>query len=395
VSRRPIPCLRLLAALALGVLATTVAPAHAQSPGPTISLGMFVPLTGPLAAIGIPARDGVKVWIEETNAAGGIHGRKLELIAYDDANNPQEAVAAVRRLVDHDRVFALICGSASGSTLATLELVRAARVPFVTCITAHRDLFNPPSPYVYRIYANEIAQAEAVADYVAGSVGSKRPAILYNSNDFGIGGFQSMTARLKERWKTAFVSAVSYNPGDQDFNAHLLQIRKENPDALIVHAFAPEAGIIARQAKNLGFTVPMVGGGGTPTPLFPRAAGPVGVGFVANWVFPVLPDPGVPAVDSYIARLKQHVYPGGLPAGRPSLYDLTGYIAGQVMGEGLKRAGRDLTRDGLVRALDGLRDFDPAGVGFPITFTETNHEGTSKVRLVRVNKDLKWELFQP
>ena len=363
--------------------------------GGEIVLGMYAPLTGPLAATGVPARDGFQVWVDETNAAGGIGGRKIRLTAYDDANSPQEAVAATRRLIDQDQVFALVCGSNSGSTLATLDLVRSARVPFVTCISAHRDLFKPFSRYVFRIYANEIAQAEAVADYVAGTLNSKRPAIIYNSNDFGIGGFESMGARLKDRWNESFVASAVYNPGDQDFSAQLLQLKAANPDSLIVHAFAAEAGVIVRQAKNLGYTVPLIGGGGTPTPLFPQAAGPAGVGFVANWVFPVLPDEEYAAVAAYVSKLKQYVYPGGLPTGRPSLYDLTGYIAGNVVGEGLRRAGPNLDREAFVNALETLQGYDPAGVGFPITFTADNHEGTSEVTLVRVNNNQKWELYKP
>src|SRR3954453_10172028 len=120
--------------------AATAASARTGVPaGSEIVLGMFAPLTGPLAATGVPARDGFQVWVDEVNAAGGISGRRVRLIAYDDANSPQEAVAATRRLIDQDGVFALVCGSNSGATLATLDLVRSAGVPFVTCISAHRD----------------------------------------------------------------------------------------------------------------------------------------------------------------------------------------------------------------------------------------------------------------
>jgi branched-chain amino acid transport system substrate-binding protein len=357
---------------------------------------MFAPLTGPIAPTGVPARDGVQVWVNEVNAAGGIHGRRIRFVAYDDANSPQEAASAVRRLIDQDRVFALICGSSSGPTLATLELIRNEQVPFVTCISAHRDLFKPFSRYVFRIYANEVAQAEAVADYVAGKLNAKRPAIIYNSTDFGIGGFEAMTARLRDQWNLSFVASAVYNPGDQDFNAHLLQLRAANPDVLIVHSFAAEAGIIVRQAKTLGIELPMVGGGGTPTPLFPQAAGPQGVGFVANWVFPVLPDENVPAVSDYVSKLRQTVHPGGLPPGRPSLYDMTGYMAGTIVGEALQRAGRDVTRESFVDALETMQNFVPGkGLGYPVTFTATNHEGTSQVSLVRVNNSLQWEHYTP
>jgi branched-chain amino acid transport system substrate-binding protein len=183
--------------------------------------------------------------------------------------------------------------------------------------------------------------------------------VIYNSNDFGIGGFESMQARFKDKWGMDFAASAVYNPGDQDFNAQLLQLKSANPDALIVHAFAADAGIIVRQAKNLGMDVPMVGGSGTPTPLFPQAAGPFGVGFVANWVFPVLPDQDIAPMNDYVANLKQTVYPNGLPPGRPSLYDMTGYMAGTIVGEALQRAGKDVTRETFVDALETMKDFVP------------------------------------
>jgi branched-chain amino acid transport system substrate-binding protein len=364
--------------------------------GEVIKLGMFAPLTGPLAATGVPARDGLQTWVDEVNASGGINGHQLELIAYDDQNNPQQAVSAARRLIEQDKVFAIMCGSNSGSTLAALPVITQAKVPFVTCISAHRDLFKPFSPYVYRMYANEVAQANADADYVAGNLKAKRPAIIYNSNDFGVGGFDAMTARFKDQWNLDFVAAEKYNVGDQDFTSQLLKIKSANPDALIVHAFAADAGIIVRQAKQLGLNVPLIGGGGTPTPLFPKAAGDAGDGFVAVWVFPVLPDASFPPVKDYIGKLQQYVYPSGLPTGRPSLYDMTGYCAGTIIGEAMQKAGADLTQTTVLQQLDSLKDFTPGnGMCYPVTFTPDNHEGTDQTTLVKVNANQQFELFQP
>ena len=118
-------------ALAAALVAGT---ATAQDPGASpgeIKIGMWTPLTGPLALLGTSARDGVSVWVREVNEKGGIHGRKLTLVAYDDAASPQEAQAAVRRLISQDRVFMLISGSASGSTLPVREFITREKVPFV------------------------------------------------------------------------------------------------------------------------------------------------------------------------------------------------------------------------------------------------------------------------
>lgn len=387
----------ILAIALIGAPTLPVAGQAAAVPGMTdseIVLGMFASMTGPLAPTGTAARDGLNVWAAEVNSRGGIHGRRVRVIAYDDAGSPSEAVAAVRRLIFQDRVFALVCGSGSGPTLAAMDLIRETGAPFVSCISAHRNIMQPFARNVFRIYANEIAQGRGLVDYVAGTKGHKRIAILYNSTDFGVGGHEIMGAYLKQRYNLEFVNEHRYNVGDQDFSAQLLRIRQANPDALILHAFAAEAGIIARQARELGLLMPFYGGGGVPTPLFPRAAGNVGVGVVAVWVFPVFPESEAPPVQLYKRRAQQHIFQSGFPVGRPSLYDMTGYIGGDVTGEGLRRAGRNLTRDRFVRALESLNGYVPGdGLGFPITFTARNHEGTDRVVMARLSGRLQWEIL--
>src|SRR6266704_2100574 len=125
--------LRALATILL-VLAALAYPALAQEQGLSdseIVLGMWTCLTGPTALLGTSARDGVQIWVNEINEAGGIHGRKLRLVVYDDGGSPQEALAAVRRLVDQDKVFMLMAGSTSGATLPVIPLINRAKIPFM------------------------------------------------------------------------------------------------------------------------------------------------------------------------------------------------------------------------------------------------------------------------
>ena len=155
-----------LAALALCAL---ICPrALAADPGVTtndILIGMFSPLTGPQALIGTSERDGIELAIDEINKAGGIKGRKLRLIAYDDAGSPQEALAAVRRLIDQDQVFALIAGSNSGATLAAMPLINRQRIPFIVSISSHRNLFVPFALTTFRVYAMETPQAARLVEF--------------------------------------------------------------------------------------------------------------------------------------------------------------------------------------------------------------------------------------
>jgi branched-chain amino acid transport system substrate-binding protein len=369
-------------------------PAQAE-PGITdseIRIGMWTPLSGPAALLGQSARDGVRVWVKEVNDRGGIQGRKVNLIAYDDAASPQEAQAAVRRLIDQDEVFMLISGSGSGSTLPVRQMITAKKVPFVSSISSNINLMQPFSRYIFRIYANEDYQGIEIMDWMMKNAGVKKPAIIYNSNDYGVGGFKVFDEKLKDVYRLPLAAAERYNPGDQDFTAQLLRIKGASPDGLLVYAYAAEAGIIVRQAKELGITAKMFGGGGSGTPLLQRGAGEAAIGFTSVHVVPEMADTSSrPAVVKYRDQLKAWFYPEAFPPGRPSEYDLAAYMAGKITEAALEKIGRSPTREAFVDALETMKDFD-TGTTFPVTFTKDSHEGTTHVSIIRVNPGLKWEV---
>jgi branched-chain amino acid transport system substrate-binding protein len=357
--------------------------AVAADPGisPTeVTLGMWTPLTGPVSLLGTSERDAIEIAIDEVNAGGGVNGRKIKLIAYDDAGSPQEAMTSVRRLIDQDGVFALIAGSVSGSTLPVIPLVNRGKIPFISSISSNRKLLDPFSHYVFRVYANELAHADVIVKY-AQSKGIKKPAIIYNSNDYGVGGEEEVTALLGKA-NVALVAKERYNQADQDFSA----------DSMFIWAFAAEAGIIVRQARELGLTIPIYGGAGISTPLFTKAVGSLGKGIVSAYVVPDIPESSnVPAIVHYREALKKK-YAGAPPPGRPNEYDLGGYAALKIFAAALAKAGDNPTRESLISAIETLKNFD-SGVTFPVTYTATKHEGTDQTALLKVGDGGQWEML--
>jgi branched-chain amino acid transport system substrate-binding protein len=389
------PVTRKLRALVLATVATALSGGLVRAePGITdneIRIGMWTPLSGPVALLGQSARDGVRLWVKEVNERGGIHGRKINFISYDDAGSPQEAQTAIRRLIDQDQVFMLISGSVSGSTLPVRQIITREKVPFVSSISSNINLMKPFSRYIFRIYANEDSQALGIINWMMDHERIQRPAIIYNSNDYGVGGFQIYDEVLKKNYKTPSVATERYNPGDQDFTAQLLRIKGANPDGVLVYAFAQEAGIIVRQAKELGLTAKLFGGGGTSTPLLQRGAGPAAAGFTSVLVVPEIPERSdKPGVVAYREKLKAAFYPDGFPPGRPSEYDMAAYTAAKITEAALDKVGRNVAREAFVDALESMKNFD-VGVTFPISYSKDNHEGTTQVEIVRVAPDLKWE----
>ena len=158
-------CLVVFAALSLFWLAPRASAETGVSDN-EIKIGMWTPLSGPVALLGQSARDAVRLWTKEINDKGGIHGRTINFIAYDDAGSPQEAQAVIRRLIDQDQVFMLISGSISGSTLPVRQIITREKVPFISSISSNMDLMKPFSRYIFRIYGNEDVQALGIIDWM-------------------------------------------------------------------------------------------------------------------------------------------------------------------------------------------------------------------------------------
>lgn len=379
-----------LLAAATGVIVASQACLGAEvGISPTeVKIGLWTPLTGPTALLGTSERDAIQIAIDEVNSAGGVKGRKIKLITYDDAGSPQEALTSVRRLLDQDGVFALIAGSTSGSTLPVIPLINRSKVPFIASISSNRKLLDPFSRYIFRVYGNETVFADRIVE-LALKRNSIKPAILYNSNDYGVGGEEEVSKRLQQASVT-LVAKERYNQTDQDFTAQLLRIKESAADSLFVWAFAAEAGIIVRQAREVGLTIPIYGGAGIATPLFPKTLGSVGKDIVAAYVVPELPDTSMKKPVADYREILKKQYSGALPPGRPSEYDMAGYAALKIFAEALGRAGAEPTRESLITALETIKDYDP-GTVFPVTFTSTNHEGTDQAALLRINDANQWE----
>lgn len=369
--------------------------AKSSAPGVTdaeIVLGVQTVMSGSLALSGISERDGLQIWADQVNAAGGINGRKVRILFLDDKGLPQEGLNVVRRLINEEKVFALVAGSGSGSQLPVMETIRQSGTPFVASMSTNPTLVKSPDPHVFRVYANDDTVGGGIIDYLVESQHVKRPAIVYNSTDYGLGGLQATEARLK-KYGLQYVAKEKYNVGDTNFSAQMLRIKQANPDAVVVYGFAQESGPIVKQGKELGLDVPYIGGGATSTPLFPESAGEAGIGFVSAYVVPVLPDDtSKPVVKQYLDALNKQ-YNGKLPVGRPSLFDYLGYGAGKVVEQGLRAAGKDLNRQSFEDALNKLKDYNADGALFAVTFAPQDHEGGSKVAFIQVGKDMKFHLI--
>jgi branched-chain amino acid transport system substrate-binding protein len=386
-------------ASAAGLLATVMpGMARANSPGVTaseIQIGALGALTGATAFIGGPGRDGLQLAFDGINAAGGINGRMLRL-NYEHAFTPAESVAAAKKLVEQDRVFALVLASGSTGAAAAADYVRETGVPTYNIFGATtvirqpfaRNVFHSAIPDADTSGLALIRRARAVAP------NAPRVGILAGSYAFPQANLRAIEPRLREHGFEAVVQQFEQNA--RDFTGQLIALARARVTVVIVLGSFSEAGFAIRQAPEKGLPgaqwvldgsavndgiVPLLGSTDTRTisgysnvPYFVGQPGPVPERFRALWV----------------ARYGQP------PQGRPNLYDIVGYGSAHILGLAIRAAGASPSWDSLITAWSGLRDSRPSQLGgadviYPESFGPGDHQG-NKTLGVAVIRDGKWQV---
>ncbi len=347
----------------------------------TILVGMIGPMTGPLTNVGSCINNGGMLYFDEVNEAGGINGRKLKVIVGDTQHLPSVSTGAIKKLLERDEVFALWGGSGTNAILPVLPMMIEAKTPFQDVFVSHPSLTEPVQHYVFRagsIPSDIVARhmvAHAVRAYKAAKV-----AIIHESGEYGKYGAQLLEENLKKQ-KVALASKEVYNMGDVDFTSQVVKVKEANPDVIFLYGYSKEAAIILRQAKELGVKGKWIGSDALSERTFAQLVGDVGVGFEALWPWgPYLETSTAPIVTKFVEKY-QKKFPMA-PQGRPNIYDMVAYASAKVFVEGLTKAGRDLTREGLIKGLESIRNFDSIFLG-KVSFSATDHQGNKSSHFVR------------
>ncbi|WNG46246.1 ABC transporter substrate-binding protein [Archangium minus] len=228
--------------------------------GPIV-IGVLGSLTGSEASFGTVVRDGILFAVEQVNAAGGVRGRKVEVRAYDTQGKLEESVAAAKRLLTQDRVVLILGDVTSSGSLAIADAVQAAQVPMVTPSATHPDV-TKKGDFIFRTCFIDPFQGGAMARFARENLKLDRVAVLHDSkNASSLGLSEAFTEAFKKLGGTV-VAVESYSKGDTDYRAPLLAVKKAKPQALYLPGFYSEVGVIARQARELGLTQPLLGGDG-------------------------------------------------------------------------------------------------------------------------------------
>jgi branched-chain amino acid transport system substrate-binding protein len=362
------------------VLLLAAAPAAAQ-PGVTdaeIVLGCSNSFSGPLAFTGEQAtKFGVDLYFKVVNDAGGIHGRKVRTVYYDDGYKPQEAVANTKKLVEQDKIFAVIAPQGTPPVVATMEYLEENKVPLLfpfqgSPVTRGRK-------YVFSGMTLYDRQSKMMIDYLVGQRKVKTFAALYQDDEYGKA-FLTAFEKDLARHNLKMAVAESVKRGVTDVSAQIAKLQAARPQVTFLVLTPPAGAQALKERQKIGWTdTVMVSSGPLTDERYLALAGDAaeGVEGLSLWPDPISSD--LPGVKAYREAMQKH-----FPKNEPNRYSISGYVAAMLFTEGAKRAGKNLTRDGLVTALEGLKGWD-SGILPPLTIG-ADHETQRQGFWVKVEK---------
>lgn len=246
-------------------------PAAKPASGEPIKIGWIGALSGTNAVLGKWDTYGIELAFDEVNARGGINGRPLQLIKYDDEADPTKAVNAATRLISEDKVPAAFATTNSGPTLAVVPVFQRAKVPHLTG-SLSAEITQKGSAYVFRDTAAGPTYEQRLVDYLVQKKGYKTFAIITDSTAYGKGQADYQEQEIKKLGQTV-TTRETYNPEDKDFTGQLQNILRTNPEVLLFGGSEVASGLIAKQARQLGFTGVLAGGAAIGTPKYIEVAG--------------------------------------------------------------------------------------------------------------------------
>ena len=371
----------LLAAMGTGLLLTAAHPARAADPGigdGAITLGMSAPFSGPNGAYGKEMREGALAYFAQLNGAGGINGKKIELVTLDDGYETDRTVANTRKLIDENKVFALMAYYGSSPTTEAMKLFSEAKTPLLGTISGAGSLRSPVNRYMFHLRASYADEAERLVQHLA-TIGIQRIGIAYQNNTFGREVFTGAEAAMRRaKLPDAIATTVESNAADAAKAAALLA--ESNPEAVLV-GLAGKPGLeFIKEFRKLRRGVSLYALSVLGTSANIKALGADALGMAISQVVPLPTNSSTAVARDFVKALKNFD-----AQATPSHLALEGYINARTFAEILQRAGKGASRSAFMDASWGLKKWDLGG--FEIHATTPDRSASRFVELTVVGRD--------
>ena len=353
-----------------------------------VLVGTIQDLSGPIAAFGKSARNGMQLRADEINEQGGINGRKIKLIVEDSGYDPKKAVLAAQKLAQKDRIFVTAGNIGTAIAMATMPIFFEKNIPHLFPLTAARQMYDPLHRLKYSFAATYFDQVRAGIKYLNKAKADRKWCVLYQDDDFGTEVLQGTEAGLKDIGKP-LVEKTSYKRGATDFSSQIAKMKGSGCDSIVMGTIIRETVGSIAEARKTGYAPEFIGTSAAYTHLIHRLGGPAMNGFIAahTAAHPYLDD-AAQNVRFWAAKYKTKFNED------PDVFAAYGYTIMDNVAVAIGKAGKNLTIDGFIKALDGLTVPPDMFGSDQMTFSPTKHLGSNKSRLSQI-KDGKWTVITP
>ena len=370
---------------AMAVAATALAQKDVRGVTPAeIVLGMHTDLSGPAATYGVSSSNAVKMRFDEVNAKGGIHGRKIRLVVEDTQYQVPRAVQAGTKLINRDRIFAMVAPLGTPMNNALFKDQFEAGVPNLFPLSAARSMYEPFHKLKFYGAASYVDQIRAGIQYFVTKKGKKALCAMYQDTDFGkevLDGVQQQADKLKIK----LVETVTHKPTDQDFTAQITKLKGAGCDLVALGTIVRDSIVPYATARKIGWTdVDFLGSAATYDLFVAAAQGGVTEGLHAMGLTDMpYRDTLSPTAQGWFDRYKERY------KADPNIGAVYGHVAADLTIVGLERAGKDLTTDSLVKGLESIKGYRDIFNGPEASFGPDKHQGANSSFLAVV-KGGRW-----
>ena len=363
---------------ALALLAAPFAGAQGVTDS-QILLGQSVALSGPAEQLGKDMQLGANLYFNYVNSRGGVNGRKIVLKTLDDGYEPPRAVENTKKLINDDKVFALFGYVGTPTSNAVLPIFTEAKVPFVGAFTGAESLRAPFNRNIFNVRASYFDETEAIVQHLT-AMSVNNIAIFYQNDGYGQAGLAGMERAMKKR-NLQLSARATVERNTVEVAKAVEEIKKAQPQAVVMISAYKSCAAFIKEMKRAGanptfWNVSFVG-----SKALAKELDKEGRGVQISQVVPFPWDSSIPIVKEYRALLDE-------AKADPGFGTLEGFIAAKVMVEGLRRAGKNLSRDNFMRAMESIQDYDVGG--FKVTFGPGQRSGSKFVDLTIISKDQRF-----
>jgi branched-chain amino acid transport system substrate-binding protein len=367
----------------IGVIALLALPWSAARAEPgvtptTIVIGQSVSLTGPTGTLGQEMQAGALAYFNHVNKHGGVNGRAIVLKTLDDAYEVDKTVANVKTLIEKENVFVLFGLRGTAHTNAAAKIFTPAQVPLFGTFSGAQSLREPFNRYIFHVRASYGDETDAVFKQLA-ELKLNRIGVFYQNDGYGKEGKAAAEAAV-QKYNLAISAVGTVEPNSSDASSAVAAIAKIQPQAIVMYASYKASAEFVRAMRKAQLYAQYMNLSIVGTTALAKELGNDARGIGVSQVVPFPWNTGIPIVKEYQTVMKEET-----GKSEYSFLTLESYLYARVLVEGLKRAGRDLTREKLMTALETMHDVDFGG--FRVDFSHTNHAASKFVELTVIGKD--------